>query len=68
MKFNKLFAAIKLIVLLVSLVQGQLTARGNLRPIVTFASGLSPRQITIIRLMIKQKCHGQHGRFAERFC
>ena len=66
MKFNKLFTAIQLIV--VALADGRLTARGNLRPMATFASGLSPRQITIIRLMIKQKCHRQHGRFAGRFC
>ena len=67
MKF-KLCAAIQLIVMVVSLVDGRLTARGNMRPIVTFASGLSPRQIIIIRLIIKQKCHRKHGRFADRFC
>ena len=46
-------------------------AQGNLRPAVTFASGLSPRKVKMIRLVMRLKCRRQRkrlGRFANNFC
>ena len=46
----------------------RLQSRGNMRGTVTFASGLSPIQIKIIKLLAKQKCIRRYGRFSQNFC
>ena len=56
---------------LMAVVESSFTVRGNMRPAVTFASGLSPIQVKMIKLMMQQKCRRQrirHGRFANSFC
>lgn len=56
---------------LIGFVESSFEVRGNMRPAVTFASGLSPMQAKIIKLMMQQKCLRQrkrHGRFSNTFC
>ena len=69
MNLNKIILGIQLIA--ISVVECSFRARGNMRPAVTFASGLSPMQMKIIKLMMQQKCIRQrkrHGRFSKKIC
>ena len=42
--------------------------RGNMRGTVTFASGLSPKQVKMMKMMARQVCFRRYGRFSYRFC
>ena len=66
MNLNKIILGIQLIA--ISVVECSFKARGNMRPAVTFASGLSPRQTKLFKLMMKQKCRQRLKRFSKNFC
>ena len=46
----------------------RLHARGNMRGTVTFGSGLSLKQVKMVKMMARQLCFRRYGRFSYRFC